>query len=137
LRFLIWQAAQGSDIKKRDELRTRARELLNELKSRRADSTSIPLYVAELEEQELRQGGLTEEQTKAKEETIANCYVQAIKLGQRNSALMRRTLELLFKNSRDREAIELLNILPAESQLGGNLKRLAEQFAIEKKDFRQ
>ena len=65
VRFLIWQAAQGSDKKKQEELRTAARELLNELRSRRADCRSFPWPWPSSEEQELRQelkqGGLTEE----------------------------------------------------------------------------
>ena len=48
---------------------------------------------------------------------------------------MHRTLQLLVKNGDDGGVIELLNKLPAESQLVGNLKRLAEQLAIEKKNF--
>ena len=50
---------------------------------------------------------------------------------------MRRTVQLLFKNGRGSDALELLNSIPVESQLVGDLERQAEQFAIEKKDFQR
>ena len=106
LRFLIWQADQGSDKQKQEELRTSARELANELRSRRADSPLIPVSLAFLEEQELKggleeqklkPGDLTENQIRAKEETIANYYVQAISLGLRNSAVLGRCTRASFQ----------------------------------------
>jgi cellulose synthase operon protein C len=48
---------------------------------------------------------------------------------------MSRVVELLFKNGRGSEALELLNSIPVESQLASDLGRQAEQFAIDKKDF--
>ena len=93
--------------------------------------------MAQLEEQELRQGDLKEGESKKKEESIVSYYLQVINLGQSSPAVMRRTVELLFKIGRGGDALELLNSLPAESQLLGGLERQAEQLAIEKKDFKK
>ena len=62
VRYLIWQAerAGGKDPQEALRLRTEARVLLNELASRRPNWSVIPLALAQLEQQELRQGGLTD-----------------------------------------------------------------------------
>ena len=60
VRYLIWQAQRASSTNPQEavRLRTKARVLLNELASRRADWSVIPAALAELEQQELDQGGL-------------------------------------------------------------------------------
>ena len=45
---------------------------------------------------------------------------------------MRRAVQLLFKNGRDNDAVELLNTLPAKLQIDVDLGRMAAQFASEK-----
>ena len=62
MRYLIWQAERAADKDPQEavRLRTKARVLLNELASRRADWSVIPVALAQLEQQELRQGGLTD-----------------------------------------------------------------------------
>ena len=73
----------------------------------------------------------------AKEESIIRYYRRAIDLGQRSSAVVRRTVKLLFKNKRGSEALDLLNAIPVESQLAGDLGRQASTFAVESRDFRR
>jgi len=136
--FLIWQAEQGSDKKKQKELRTSARKLLDDLISRRGDWSVIPLAQAQLEEQELKQGGLKEDERQIKEASIVRFYLQAIKLGQRDSAVVGRAVQLLFKHGRGGEALEILNNnIPVESPLAGYLGRQAEQFALDNRDFQR
>ena len=93
--YLIWQAERAVDKDPQEamRLRTKARVLLNELASRRADWSAIPLALAELEEQELRQGGMTEDEIQAKEESILRYYRRAIDLGQRSPAIVTRNSE--------------------------------------------
>ena len=48
---------------------------------------------------------------------------------------MRETVKLMFKNKRSSEAIELLNSIPMDPQLAGDLQRQASEFAVENRDF--
>jgi cellulose synthase operon protein C len=140
VRYLIWQAAQQAGAKDPQEalrLRTKARVLLNELVSHRADWSMIPLALAELEQQELAQGDLKASEIQAKEESIIRSCRRAIDLGHRGSDVVRLTVRLLFKNKRGNEALDLLNSIPLESQLAGNLGRQASQFAVDSRNFQQ
>ena len=110
---------------------------MNELASRRPAWSVIPLASAQLEQQELSQGNLTDEEVQAKEETIIHAYRRAVDLGQRSSAIVRETVKLLFKNKRGSEALDLLNSIPLESQLAGDLGRQASKFAVENRDFQR
>ena len=77
------------------------------------------MALAQLEQQELRQGSLPAGEIQAKEESIIRLYRQAIDLGERSPAVMRETVKLLFKNKRGSEAIDLLHCIPVGSQLAG------------------
>ena len=124
--YLSWQAAQrAGDSDTRAALRTKARVQLNELMPRRPEWSLIPIALAQLDEQELNQGGLKDDEKQAKEESIIGFYLQAIKLGHRPSAVLRRAVLLLIKKGRGREALELLNSIPVESQLASDLGRQA------------
>jgi tetratricopeptide (TPR) repeat protein len=136
-RYLIWQADQrATDANSREALRTKARVILNDLLSRRADWALIPLALAQIEEQELaEQSSLKDEEKQAKEQRIVGLYLQAVGLGHRPAPILRRTVGLLIKNHRGREALELLNSIPVESQFAGDLGRQASQYALEKGDY--
>jgi tetratricopeptide (TPR) repeat protein len=153
-KYLIWQASKSGDKREQEVLRTQARDLLNKLRSRRGDWSEIPLALAQLEDDELKQrkvdlarleaelaqrkGDLTQleqEQLRqrmdslkaavqAKAESIISSYGQAIKLGQRGSAIVRRMMELLEQNDRAAEALDLLNTVPMEraADLRGRLE---------------
>jgi tetratricopeptide (TPR) repeat protein len=103
--------------------------------SRRADSSFIPMALAQLERQELRQGSLPDDEIQRREENIIGLYRRAIDLGERSPTIMRETVKLLFKNKRGSEAIDLLHTIPAESQLAGDLERQAVALAVESRDF--
>ena len=130
VRYLIWQAKRAADKDTREAIQYKARVLLDDLMSRRGDWSVIPLASAELAEQELAQGNLREDQIQAKEERIIGFYLQAINLGQRHAAVVRRAVQLLFKNGRGSSALELLSSIPVESQLG-TVKRLGLPLKIE------
>jgi tetratricopeptide (TPR) repeat protein len=145
VRYLIWQARLEKDEKKQETLRTSARTLLSELKSRRQEWSVIPLALAHLEEQELAQwekqesagGRLDEKQKRAKQESIANFYRQAIELGQTDPAVVRHALELLFATGQSSEAMLLFNKIPVASQLAGDLGRYVTQAALKEGDFQR
>ena len=132
VRYLIWQAQRATDKDTREAIHFKARALLDDLTSRRGDWSVIPLASAELAEQELAQGNLKEDQIQAKEERIIGFYLQAIKLGQRHAAVVRRVVQLLFKHGRGNNALELLSSIPVESQLADGQ---AARFAVENRDF--
>jgi cellulose synthase operon protein C len=134
VRYLIWQAQRAGDKDTRQAIQDKARGLLEDLVSRRGDWSVIPLASAELAEQELALNDLKGEELRAKEESIINFYIQAIKLGQRRPAVVRRTVQLLFKNKQGDRALELLSNIPMESQLASE-ERQAAWFAVENRDF--
>ena len=133
--YLIWQAERAAkEPQEALRLRTKARVLLTELASQRADSSNIPMFLAKLEQQELRQG-VPEQEIQAREERIIGFYRRAIDLGERRPDVMRQTVKLLFKNKRANEAIDLLHAIPLESQLAGDLEHQAILLAFESRDF--
>ena len=110
--------------------------------ARRPELPAIPVALAQLEQQELRQGQvrpneLTEGQIYEKEESIIRSYQRAIDLGQRSSAIVRKTVKLLFKHKRGNEALDLVNSIPVASQLASDLGRQALLFAVENRDFQR
>jgi cellulose synthase operon protein C len=131
IRYLIWQAKRATDKDMREAIHSKARKLLDDLKSRRGDWSVIPLASAELAEQELAQSNLTKDQIQAIEERIIGFLLQAINLGQRHAAVVRPAVQLLFKHGRANNALELLSSIPLESQLGHQ----AAWIAIENRDF--
>ena len=106
-----------------------------ELRANRPDWSVIPRTLAGLDEQELNQTGLDEKQKKEKLESIVNSYIEAINLGQRDSAIVRHVVELLFAHGKANEALALFNRIPVESQLAGDLGRKVAQVAIDHRDF--
>ena len=60
--------------------------------------------MAQLEQQELYQGNLSDNEMQEKEESIIHFYRRAIDLGERSSAIVRETVKLLFRHKRGSEA---------------------------------
>jgi tetratricopeptide (TPR) repeat protein len=135
VKYLIWQAERAEDSDTRLAIQLKAHMLLDDLVSRRGDWSLIPLVSAELAQQELYRGNLKEDEKRAKEESIIGFYLQAIKLGQRRPDVVRKTVELLFKNGRGNEALVLLSSIPVESQLGRDVGYHAVKFALDNRDF--
>ena len=127
--YLTSQAGRSEDEDERKRLRTEARVLLAELKTRRDEWELIPLAQAALEEQELPQAGLDEAQKRDKQEALITLYLSAIELGSRNPVVVRRTIELLFTTGRSNEALQLFSRMPAATQLGGELVQMVAQVA--------
>ncbi len=138
INYLIWQAQRAVDTDPQEalRLRTKARSDLSDLEARRPDWSVIPRTMARLEQQELAQTGLKEDEIRAKEENIIRYYQKAIDLGEHSSVVIRETVQRLFKNKQGKEAIELLNKIPLDSQLAVDLGRRAQQFAMEQRDFK-
>ena len=134
--YLIWQAGRATDKAEKEKLRTDARALLTELKTRRTDWAPIPLAMAKIEQQELAEGGLDEVQKREKQESLVISYLRAIDLGVRNTVVLRETIRLLFVTGRGSDALQLMNRIPSVSQFI-DLGRLASRYAVENRDFRQ
>jgi tetratricopeptide (TPR) repeat protein len=127
--YLTSQAGRSKDEDERNRLRTEARALLAELKTRRDEWELIPLAQAALEEQELPQVELIESRKRDKQEALITLYLHAIELGSRNPFAVRRTIELLFTTGRSNEALQLFSRMPAATQLGGDLMQMVAQVA--------
>ncbi len=136
--YLIWQAGRpGVNKVEKERLRTDARALLADLRTRRSDWSLIPLVSAKLEEQELAQEGLTEKQKQEKLEALIISYRRAIDLGSRDTAVVRRLVYLLTASGRGSDAIQLFTQIPATSQLGGEMERMMLRAAVQNEDYRQ
>jgi cellulose synthase operon protein C len=139
VQYWFWQIDQASDPQIRQELRTKSRATLTDLRARRPDWSVIPQALARLDEQELedRKQDLDQKQKGEKLETIVNSYIEAINLGQRDSTIVRHVVDILFAQGRAKEALALFNRIPVESQLAGDLGRKVLQVAIDHRDFQQ
>ena len=85
----------------------------------------------------MNQGKLTDDEIQAEGRKHHSLLPRAIELGERSSAIVRETVRLLFKNKRGSEALDLLNSVPLESQLTGDLGRQASRFAVDSRDFQR
>ena len=94
------------------------------------------MALAQLEQQELRQGGLTDREIQAKEESIIRSYRRRHRPGSGGSAIVREAVRLLFKHKRGSEALDLLNSIPMESQLASDIGRRAMSVGDRKPRFR-
>ncbi len=137
VRRMIWLAKRESDANKRESLRTSARELLGELKSRRQDWSFIPLAIAEIDEQTLAQGDIDGATKQRLQEEIVENYLRAIELGQRRSDIVRRAVDLLFALNRGNEALSLFSRIPVGSQIASDLGGTATRIALENRDFQR
>jgi len=122
--------AEERDARKQAEarLRSEARTLIAELTSRRPDWSVIPLLNADLDALDLelatsKDGKNPEEDkrraadNKRRLSRIADLYLQAIDMGQRNPIVGRRAIELLTASDRTAEINEVADKIP---DLAGN-----------------
>ena len=138
INYLIWQAhrALDKDPQEARRLLTKARGDLNDLDTRSPDWPLVSLTMAKIEQEELRQPGLKEDEIRAKEEDIIRLYMKAIDLGEHGRDVLRFTVQLLLKRKRGVEAIDLINKVAHESQLGAELTKFAIQLALRKSRFK-
>ncbi|MFO0887988.1 MAG: tetratricopeptide repeat protein [Isosphaeraceae bacterium] len=148
-RYLMWQAE--SDLKpprtrsERNQLRDAARSLLNELYSRSSWSM-IPLALGRLADQELtdleedsrRQPDRSAERkadldTKRRE--IANYYLQAVRAGQRNLAVIKRAYDLFYELGDEDKQSQLWSVLPDTGNLKSTLDLQASGAAVGQKEY--
>jgi tetratricopeptide (TPR) repeat protein len=138
INYLIWQAQRANDKDPQEARRllTKARGDLNDLDARHPDWPLVYLTMAKIEQQELLQPGLKEDETRAKDENIIRLYLKAIDLGDHRRDVLRYAVQLLSKKKRGIEAIDLINKVSPESQLGAELTQLANQLALGNRDFK-
>jgi cellulose synthase operon protein C len=137
--YLFWQSRNTNDAAAKEKARTEARVLLTELKARRPDWSKIPLVLAMLDEDELTELGQDETRSKEKLESAITSYRRAIDLGNRDLAVVRHCIQLLFRAGRASEALEIYSRTPAVGQLASDAGRLMSltQIALANRDFRQ
>jgi len=116
---LIWQAKKT----KNQELLEQARSELVPVAARRPAWSRVALCQARIDD--LRQ----------QDSSAIKNYLQAIELGERDPEVIRRTAQLLYQKQRISEADDVLQKLPEQSMLSGDLQRLAAQISLEKQDF--
>ncbi len=158
-RYLMWQASRKNDqirdadgaqgrgksdqlILDRNDLRTTARNLLNELRSR-SNWSMIPLALGSLTDEEMTdqvrefKGGTEEEkaQIDRKKREAANYYLEAVQGGQRNVSVVRRAYDLFYEMGDQDKQAQLWNALPGTESLRSNLDVQASQRASSQKEY--
>lgn len=136
IEYKIWQAKISKDPTEQARLRTEARTMLAELSSRRPDWSVIPLATAKLDEQELKLA-TDEADKKQRQSRLADLYRQAVDMGQRNLAVVRRGTEMLMASGRTSEVNQLWNKVPSlsgDGELSG-LERTVLDNVLRGKDY--
>ncbi|HKM52378.1 MAG TPA: tetratricopeptide repeat protein, partial [Isosphaeraceae bacterium] len=100
--YLIWQSVITTDLKGQAKLRSTARLLLEDLRSRRPDWPQIPRTLANLALADLAQPNLSDREKSHWQEEAAKLYLQAIDLGQRDLDIIRRATNLHYAEGRDK-----------------------------------
>jgi tetratricopeptide (TPR) repeat protein len=150
-RYLIWQAQHAADATAKLTLRNAARSLIDDLSARRPDWSLIPLALASIVEQEIREktdtlgdASLTKDpeakkalqkDIKGLQESAANLYIRAIEQGQTNLAIVRRATDLLYATGRQADVSQLWGRLPSGSIVGSGLQDEAAIAALRNRDF--
>jgi cellulose synthase operon protein C len=135
--YKIWQAKVNNQPAEQARLRAEARAMLAELSARRPDWSVIPLATAKLEEEELKLA-TDESDKKQRQSRLADLYRQAVDMGQRNLAVVRRGTEMLVASGRTAEVTQLWNKIPSlsgDGELSG-LERTVLNSVINDKDYK-
>ena len=135
--YKIWQAKVKKDPAEQARLRSEARTMLAELSARRPDWSVIPLATAKLDEEDLKLA-TDENDKKQRQSRLADLYRQAVDMGQRNLAVVRRGTEMLVASGRTAEVTQLWNkvpILSGNGELSG-LERTVLNSVISDKDYK-
>jgi tetratricopeptide (TPR) repeat protein len=116
--YLIWQAQQ----KKGDNFEEAGR-LLAEAAGQRPNSSRIAR----------RQGDIDD--WRGETSSALKNYLRAIELGEHDTGLIRRSVELLYARNRIPEALDILQRLPEGTPVSSDLQRLAAQVFAQAHDF--
>jgi tetratricopeptide (TPR) repeat protein len=135
IRYTIWQAQRTTSRSEQEALRRTARQLINDLSTRRPDWPQVFLALAQLDEQELAQPGLDPSIRKDKQYEAATHYLRAIELGQRNLAIIRRATDLLYASGHPTDVTQLWNQLPASTIGGLDLQQQVTAEAFRNRDY--
>jgi tetratricopeptide (TPR) repeat protein len=117
-RRLIWSAARGN----KEQLAS-ARKELDAVAKRRPGWARVPLALGQIDDLE------------GNEDRAIQNYLEAIGLGERQLEVVRRTVELLYKRRRYAEAELVIQQLPEQSPLFGNLQRLAAEVFLQNGNY--
>lgn len=134
--YKIWQSKVSKDPAQQARLRADARTMLAELSARRPDWSVIPLATAKLDEEELKLA-TDESDRKQRQSRLADLYRQAVDMGQRNLAVVRRGTEMLMASGRTAEVNQLWNKVPSlsgDGELSG-LERTVLDNVLRGKDY--
>jgi tetratricopeptide (TPR) repeat protein len=136
--YLAWKARGATDPAARQKARDEARGLLTELRTQHPDQVKIPLALARLDEEESADAGAARDaRGPEKLESAIALYRQAIQIGQRDPALVRHYIQLLFRAGRGGEALDFYNQMPSIGQYAGDLGRAVADFAVANRDYQQ
>jgi tetratricopeptide (TPR) repeat protein len=117
--YLIWKAANEGDKSAIPD----ARKKLKELAAQHRDWSRISLTQAKLEELD------------GNSDAAIPYYLRAIDLGERESATIRRTLELLSTRHRYPDAKQVLAKLQDQALASSDLQRVAAEVSLKTEDF--
>ena len=122
-RQAIVNARRGGDAKSKTKLLAEARQNLNDVAKRRKNWEKVSLALAEIDEM---QGD--------KDATIKH-LVEAVKLGERDPIVIRRTFRLLAENKQGDQANDLLERVQGSSLTSGEVQRLASELYYQNHDL--
>ena len=121
-RQTIAKARRGNAAALTAELQE-ARKNLESAGLRRKTWEKVPLALAEIDE------------LQGKTDAAIGHAVEAIKLGERDPGVIRRTLRLLADNKRFDQANSLLEQLQEQSSIAGDVQRLASELQYQNRDY--
>ena len=133
--YIRWQSANTTDLKEQANLRNTARLLLKDLRLLRPDWPQISRTLAELALADLSQPDLSKEEKTLKINEAADRYLEAIKLGQRDTDVIRQATDLLYATGRNKEAISLWTELSTTGAAGGALLLQCSLEALRHRDL--
>ena len=133
--YIRWQSANTTDLKEQANLRNTARLLLKDLRLLRPDWPQIPRTLAELARADLSQPDLSTEEKTLKINEAADWYLEAIKLGQRDTDAIRQATDLLYATGRNKEAISLWTELSTTGAAGSALLLQCSLEALRHRDL--
>ena len=131
--YLVWQAANSTDLREQTTLRAAAETLFTKLiqTQKFMNSPQIHLMLADLILADLSQPELSQNDKKKKVNEAASYYLKAVTLGQKDQNTVGRATDLLYKADNKEELAQLRNLL---LQASIELLPTAAEVAVRNKD---
>jgi tetratricopeptide (TPR) repeat protein len=134
IQYAIWQARNATDQDQRQTLCNTARQMVDDLKTRRPAWRQVFFALAQIDEVELDHSDIAAPARKEKQYEAAGYYLRAIELGLRSLAITRRATELLFASDHPQEIAQLWNQLGAGGTAGLDLQGQVTEEVLRKGD---